>query len=784
MNNKKRKRRVEPENSIFTKMVKLTNTEIKRRSSQHDHHYIEFGVAKPTEDDKIETNDIPQRPMMMVLQDLIRTNSPLLVITSAIADAETDYEYIVDDHKVNILPEPKAKLWDYQEEAVRFIGNREMDTANVGCRGLMLCDDMGLGKTLESLTYVYRNIQQRQRETGRRFNGVTLIVVPCIILGTWIKEIENSFPPNSLHYIKMMGDKTPVPDRLHIENCTDIIFTTYTVVSLVYKALYCGEDIEDDDDDDEKRNIEDPKNIMHRYGVLYDIVFTRVILDEAHYIVNMNTSRFKALKKIRARSKWMNTGTPVQNSYANIMACFIFIGLILSINPTDMNSLSGSDELYIKDILEKVMIRRLKHQIKWDHDHVPFFLNDVDKQIIFIDFDTNQERILYLMYAEYALSKMKKQSRTKITQYDGEKNLTIMPAIQLTRHCCIDFHIVRKHIIPNGMLLGPNASTLEVKPTSFGEKLFFDESCHYEHIDKDNADLEQRAFNHNRKTTYHYESNVEDNVVKTTYEWDPYRYDSSLIDLENDAFSRQLCTTIYELIRDDGFRDLEAITRHVMSMMGMNDDNDEDLIRKQIEAIYIHLTDRILPEYSTKQRQVLKYISEIEDPTDKTIIFSDSVCFLKGMVKCLTAHNYKSSIVTGDYTKISDCEAQLERSRSDPNVKVLLVSLKKGNVGLNVTWVNHVLFCSPWYNPQSESQAECRNQRIGQTKQVHIRYFILRNTIEERILGLSKYKKNISYHLIDNHDEDNSENSDVLNVINTVDDLIRTRLFDFKLTIT
>lgn len=775
-----KKRKHPSESSLYTEVVKRTRKELRRVSTQHDHHYIEFGTTKQKDIDD-EENIIVQssrRSIMIVLQDMIHNRSPLIVITSAVAVAETDYESIYIPNTSVILPEPKKKLWPFQEIGVEFLRQREADTENVGCHGLMLCDSMALGKSLQSLTHIYRDIQRRQRETGRRFNGVSLIVLPSILVGTWIKEIENSFPPNSVHYIKMMGDRTPVPDRKHIETCVDIIFTTYTVVSLVYKALYCSNDEDDDDEDDddeEKVNIGDPKELAHRYHVLYDITFDRVVLDEAHYVVNNKTTRFRALKKINAHSKHLVTGTPLQNSYANILACFDLIGLKHSIVMTE--TLSNSDELYIKELLDKVMIRRLKHEIKWDSDNVPFFLTEVDKQIVFIDFDTNQERILYLMYAEYTLSKMKHSIKARVAT-QGEKNLGIMPAIQLMRYCCIDYHIVNKHIIPNGMLLGTNLSTLHVKPTSFGEKLFYSDSCQYKHIDRDNSDLEYRAFQMNHKMTYHYqltgENDSDDNDIETEkiYEWDPYRCDSPLIDLDNDDFSRQLYATVYSLIRDENLDKLGSITMRVLSILGIHEEDDDiEIIRQQINAVYTNLMGRVLPQYSTKQRKVLEYINNIEDPTDKISIFSDSVCFLRGMVNCLASHDYKTAIITGDNTKNNECEIQLERSRIDPSVRVLLVSLKKGNVGLNIPWINHVLFCSPWYNPQGELQAECRSQRIGQTKNVHIRYFILRDTIEERILILSKYKKNISCHLIDD-DADADDN---------IDTATRTRLFDFNL---
>lgn len=778
--NKTKKGKRSGENvTIYTKMIRKTNIELQKKSSHRDRHCIEFGLPLSSSIDNENMAYSPlssQRPVMIALQGMIQQSDPRIVFTSAVAEAETDYESLVhqDDSRI-ALPDPEAKLWPYQEEAVQFLGNRERDTASVGCRGLMLCDDMGLGKTLESLTYIYRDLQQRQRETGRRFNGVTLIVIPGTLIDTWTKEIETSFPPNSIHYIKMMGDKTPIPDQSHIENCTDIIFTTYTVVSIVYNRLFVNDEV------DEPSSIE-PIQVQHRYDMLYKMKFRRVVLDEAHYIANRETSRFRAMKKLNAHSKWMNTGTPVQNSYKNIHACFDFIEVPLSdalinvFNTTGLTvTLSESDEAYMRNIMDKVMIRRLKHQISNRVDTPRLFrLTEVDKKVVLIDFDTQQERILYLMYARYGLSKMKRKGSKKRDEESGqERNINITSAIQLMRHCCIDFHIIRKPILPNGMLLGCNTSSVKAKPTSFNEKLFYNESTLYEHIDRDNMVLEKEAFKHNNETVYTYRLDNDDiqGNNERTFRWHPYYCDSPLIDLNGDEFSRELYAIVYDLMSRDAIDDLVTIKQKILAILCSGGCDDTTLLCQQIEVVYDHLMARILPRFSTKQRHVIDYINQIEDPTDKIMISSDSVCFLRSMADCLTAHGIKSCSITGESKKNRDTETQLRLLDTDPTVRVLLSSLKKGGVGLNVQRVNHVISCSLWWNPHAESQAESRSDRIGQTKPVHIRYFVIRDTMEEYILSLSSYKKSISCQMIEKDGVDSVP----------LDDETLKRLFGFKL---
>ena len=774
-----KRKRVSPNGSdILSKMRRKATTETRRRASHREDYDREFGTGKEEADTvPIESS---QRSMMMVLREMITEKSPLLVITSAEAVAETDYEGVFTRNpqsRATLLPEPRVRLWPHQEEAVHFIGNREADTANTGCRGLMLCDDMGLGKTLDTLMYIYRYAQQRQRQTGRRFNGVSLIVIPCILFDTWVSEIERSFPPNSLHYVKMMGDNKTVPDLNTIENCTDIVFTTYTIVTLVHKALYGGNNVPAvNDAANDVIGSEDAEFIKHRYQSLFRIKFLRVVPDEAHFIANPASERFRAMKRLSANSYWFNTGTPIQNSYKNIYASFDFIrlpltGVLTTIAPTVCGNsirVSTEDKLYIKSLLEKVMIRRLKHQIIDSFDR-PFIPLGVDRQIVSIDFRTRAERILYLLYANHGRSRMASskgtgKKRTVTPSYEGERNVNITSTIQLMRQACLGFHIMRSPILPNGMLLGYNATTMKAKTTSFGEKLLYEDSCHYEHIERDNAELEYAAFKHNQGTLYEYQSNGIDEA--RIFEWSPYDIQPC------PPLLYKQCYDIMSSAVFDGT--LTTLKSRVTELYGGTGDEN------QIGVIYENLVMRMLPRYSTKQLAFIEYIQQIEDPTDKVVICSDSVVFLRSMAVCLSDHAISSCIVVGDIHKF-DIANQIAIFRRDPSIKVLLLSLKKGCVGLNIPEANHILFPGPWWNPQSDIQAECRLQRFGQQKKVHIRQFVIIDSMEEYMLSLSMYKKTIADDLIESPVDTSDDTLEVINAV--MDETSRTRLFDYTLNV-
>lgn len=69
-------------------------------------------------------------------------------------------------------------------------------------------------------------------------------------------------------------------------------------------------------------------------------------------------------------------------------------------------------------------------------------------------------------------------------------------------------------------------------------------------------------------------------------------------------------------------------------------------------------------------------------------------------------------------------------------VRVMLMSLKAGNLGLNMVAACHVIMLDPWWNPYAEDQAVDRAHRIGQTRPVTVSRFTVKDTVEDRILAL------------------------------------------------
>ena len=178
------------------------------------------------------------------------------------------------------LGELDQTLRSYQKEGVYWLRFLERS----GFSGI-LADEMGLGKTLQTLTWLQ---MERHEEAAR--GKPALIVCPTSLVDNWGEEAEK-FTPN-LTVVKIHG-----ADRhQHWEKVatSDLVVTSYALL---------------------RRDLD--KYLEHEFSV--------AVLDEAQHIKNRSTQNAKSAKKIKAVHKLVLTGTPIENSVADLWSIMDFL---------------------------------------------------------------------------------------------------------------------------------------------------------------------------------------------------------------------------------------------------------------------------------------------------------------------------------------------------------------------------------------------------------------------------------------------------------------------------
>jgi SNF2 family DNA or RNA helicase len=129
----------------------------------------------------------------------------------------------------------------------------------------------------------------------------------------------------------------------------------------------------------------------------------------------------------------------------------------------------------------------------------------------------------------------------------------------------------------------------------------------------------------------------------------------------------------------------------------------------------------------------------------KLLVFSQFVKHLDLVKQYLKNNKIDFAYLDGSSM---DRQAQVERFNRETELKVFLISIKAGGVGLNLTEADYVFILDPWWNPAVEAQAVDRAHRIGQKRKVFTYKFITRNTVEEKILTLQQRKLKLTTELI------------------------------------
>ncbi|KAI0402845.1 hypothetical protein F4802DRAFT_573995 [Xylaria palmicola] len=129
-------------------------------------------------------------------------------------------------------------------------------------------------------------------------------------------------------------------------------------------------------------------------------------------------------------------------------------------------------------------------------------------------------------------------------------------------------------------------------------------------------------------------------------------------------------------------------------------------------------------------------------PDEKTLVFSQFTSFLDLMEIPISDEGYNYRRYDGSMPN-GDKEAAIDDFMKKPEVKIMLVSLRCGNAGLNLYAATRVIMLDPFWNPSVEDQAVKRAHRLGQTRPVVAYRVLVKETVEDRILALQEKKRQL-----------------------------------------
>jgi SNF2 family DNA or RNA helicase len=150
------------------------------------------------------------------------------------------------------------------------------------------------------------------------------------------------------------------------------------------------------------------------------------------------------------------------------------------------------------------------------------------------------------------------------------------------------------------------------------------------------------------------------------------------------------------------------------------------------------------PSLSGKAEMLFQLLDNIYESGEKVLIFSQYAQMGSILLEMIYDRYGKKSLFLHGGCSRKERDDMVNDFQRRPDVDTLILSLKAGGTGLNLTAASHVIHYDLWWNPAVEAQATDRAFRIGQQKNVMVYRFITKNTLEEKIDAMIQDKKELA----------------------------------------
>mmetsp|Transcript_21360 Transcript_21360/g.34784 ORF Transcript_21360/g.34784 Transcript_21360/m.34784 type:complete len:711 (+) Transcript_21360:1150-3282(+) len=543
----------------------------------------------------------------------------------------------------------------------------------------------------------------------------TLVIAPKGLLHTWANQIE-SHVANGVLKVYIYHGSTRNFDIGFLEQF-DVVLTTYGTISSEFT----------ESTDTIKRS---------RQSGPLNMKWWRVILDEAHIVRNRNTKSFKAVCALAAENRWAVTGTPFCNSLDDFQALLSF----LKVSPVDKYAL-------YKRAIGRPILEGSHNALRWLRVFIHTYclkrnketalqLPPMEIELQKLPISGHQKEVYdTLMGAAQCLF----QSASSVSQELVMKNyMMILECITRIRQACLD-----PSLVPSERLLAANRILEHMHSEDIkGNKTL---------SEKDATDLFEKLKNVFVSLRGDDNNNVE-SEEETPYE----------------------CAICFEVLSEEKTRILRAC-KHCFcascltqlkkyqqkcplcrSQFCNADIIDVQELKAQItqsnEPIKKEQVVNAPKESPVKIAALINNLHEAikYDPSKRFLVFSSFTTFLDTIGEELMKESITFTRIDGRMTTKARSEAEAEFQKPSGGPMVMLMSLKAGGLGLTLTRASTVFMMDPWWSPAAEEQCYDRVHRISQLSPVKIIRFVIKDSIEERVLEIQREKTILGKKVLEN----------------------------------
>jgi DNA repair protein RAD5 len=638
------------------------------------------------------------------------------------------------------------------------------------CLGGILADEMGLGKTIEMLSLVHTHTSEFGLQgskmssvmdlprSAKASSGVarapctTLVVAPMSLLAQWQSEAEKASKPGTLKTLVYYGSDKNVNLKtlcceINASSAPNVIITSYgTVLSEYNQAVAAGGD-------------------RGSTGGLFSIEYFRIILDEAHMIKNRQSKTARACYELAAEHRWTLTGTPIVNRLEDLFSLvrflrvepwsnFSFWKTFITVPFESKDYVRALD--VVQTVLEPLVLRRTKDMKTPDGEAlVPLPPRTIEIQKIEL---SKPERDLY----DHIFARAKRAFAANVEAGTLMKSYTTIFAqiLRLRQSCCHPTLVRNNSAAPDE----DDAAAAADIANGLADDMDLQSLIHRFECEAEEEDasrfgahvLKQIQAESDHECPICFEEPMEEQSVTGCWHSACKKCLLEYIETATNKNELPLCFNcrepinardIFEVVRHDDEDDEEAgvVDKSQSSFEDLytatqpSDSNDSQKTSPRVSLRRVNTLS------SAKIGALLTHLKRIKktSPCTKSVIFSQFTSFLDILEPALKDTSIPFLRFDGSMSQKSRA-AVLSEFANRTKGCVLLLSLKAGGVGLNLTCASNVFMMDPWWSWAVESQAIDRVHRMGQTQDVHIVRFVVDQSIEEKMLRVQDRKKFIA----------------------------------------
>ncbi len=576
----------------------------------------------------------------------------------------------------------------------------------------------------------------------------TLVVAPMSLISQWNEEMQKASEPDTLHSMLYYADaKGALVDALHA-GTVDVVITSYGTLVAEYRKF--------------RALIEDeaaPTKFAYTCP-LYAVQWHRLILDEAHNIKNRATQNSKACNDLIGKRRWCLTGTPIVNRLTDLYSLlrflkvepwgnFSFFNSFIS-KPFQAKNPKALDVVAV--VLESVLLRREK-RMKDKNGRPIVTLPEKTTIMKHLEF-SDKERKLYQNIYHRARNQFEEMRRNGSV---GKNYSLIFSVLMRLRQAVCHPILVLGHSEASGDAEQEDSQeTVRKLVADFqagdnsGDDSYAAKVLQDLMRDKGGGDGEDEDDN---ACPLCFEEMATRCLLPKCMHVGCKDCLTSFLQACEDKGQEPSCPTcrrgpvsiedIIEVIRTRPRRNKIAEAVEAAEREGAAEDDEEAPPATQESthsqpAFFLRQNNF---KSSTKLEALIEDLNELrtQEGDLKAVVFSQFTSFLD-LVEVVLGRNHFKFVRLDGTTSQKERERVLREFRANAKISIMLISLRAGGVGLNLTTASRVFMLDMWWNKAIEDQAVDRIHRIGQTRPVTVHRYLINDSIEERILAIQKRK--------------------------------------------